>query len=122
MASVALTWGLTEPFEVEAACASVSADVYLLLTLFKVLVFDSGLTLIPLCNRLKERYACGPSGAQQDWTGPVNWPKFAIGGAPKEPRMADRRSPRMLQSEPAVAINATAFATALRIFGWPAFS
>jgi hypothetical protein len=69
MASVALTWGLTEPFEVEAACVLCNADVYLLLTLFKVLVFDSGLTLIPLCNRLKERYACGPTGHSK--TGPV---------------------------------------------------
>jgi hypothetical protein len=39
----------------------VSADVYSFLMLFKVMVFDSALTLNPLCNRLKQRYSCRPT-------------------------------------------------------------
>ena len=66
MASVVLTWGLSEPSNLELRASSMSADVYRFLALFKVMVFDFGLTLIPLCNRLKQRYACGPAGAKQD--------------------------------------------------------
>jgi hypothetical protein len=61
-----VTEDLIKPFEVEAPCVLVSADVYSFLTFLKVMVFDSDLILIPLCNRGKQRYACGLIGAKQD--------------------------------------------------------
>jgi hypothetical protein len=48
---------LFEPFEVEAVRSPVSADVYSFLRLLKVTTFVSVLTVIPLFNRLKRRYA-----------------------------------------------------------------
>ena len=51
---------LTEHLE-EQARESFWCRVYSFLTLVKVMVLVSVLTLIPLFNRLKERYACGPT-------------------------------------------------------------
>jgi hypothetical protein len=50
---------LFEPFEVEAVRSPVSADVYSFLRLLKVTTFVSVLTVIPLFNRPKRRYASG---------------------------------------------------------------
>jgi hypothetical protein len=77
MASVVLTRGLIEPFEMEPRAPSFSADVYRFLTLLKVMVFVSGLTLIPLCNRLKQRYACGPTRLRKTEPVAVNGREFA---------------------------------------------
>ena len=117
MAAVVLKLGPIESFEVEARASSWRCRCLQFLKTFESRGFWFRLTLIPLFNRLKQRYAW----ASRTEPVAINWPIFALGGSPMGTPRADRCSRLMLLSEPLISLTLPLLQQ-LKDLGWPAFS
>jgi hypothetical protein len=78
MVSVLLTFGLTEPLEEEARASSCHCRCLQFLNPFESRSFGFGLTIIPLFNRVKQRYACRPTSAGRTEPVAINWAIFVL--------------------------------------------
>ena len=102
-------------------CSSCQGRCLQFLDAFESHGFRPGLTLIPLFNRLKQRYACRPTCGSRTEPVAIYWPVFAISDSPMGTLRGDRCFRRTPQSEPPISWMLLLLQQ-LKDFGWPAFS